>query len=386
MKIQNWTMCGLFAAVSLAACQDVVDYNEGYDDGMTSTGAPTISAIYDAEDREMTTPLTAGAFEDMLMLSGSNLSQVRKVMLNDIEVPLSEVYATAKAAYFPIPRQVPGEVNNRLYYETALGNTSYDFTVNVPRLQLRGLYNEFAAPGTSVKVDGAYFDLYGFGGEDPTASIRMNGTELQVDSLTEQYMSVKLPADAPDNSQIVFSWTESDGPHTVSVPYRSTDAVLWNLSDPASCGLWAGAELITDGSRDGDPEPTNGAYFRIKGSFGAWSWNNLPCGGCNVPAEAAANPDDYWFKFEVNSASGNPFYDSASAGYIIQLNSGWYVWNPSAAGSFNTYGNWCTVRLNLSDVATNGLNAGWNNLFWIMQPTAEWNVDHSFANIRIEKK
>ena len=104
------------------------------------------------------------------------------------------------------------------------------------------------------------------------------------------------------------------------------------------------------------------------------------------PAEAAANPSDYWFKFEVNSANGNPFYDSASVGYLIQLNGGQYAWNPSANGSFNTYGNWCTVRLELSEVATNGINAGWNNLFWIMQPNSDWNTDHSFANIRIEKK
>lgn len=40
----------------------------------------------------------------------------------------------------------------------------------------------------------------------------------------------------------------------------------------------------------------------------------------------------------------------------------------------------------LSEVATNGINAGWNNLFWIMQPNSDWNTDHSFANIRIEKK
>lgn len=110
------------------------------------------------------------------------------------------------------------------------------------------------------------------------------------------------------------------------------------------------------------------------------------CGGCDIPAEAAANPSDYWFKFEVNSANGNPFYDSASVGYLIQLNGGQYAWNPSANGSFNTYGNWCTVRLELSEVATNGINAGWNNLFWIMQPNSDWNTDHSFANIRIEKK
>lgn len=299
---------------------------------------------------------------------------------------LSEVYATTHAVYFPIPRTIPGEVNNKLYYETELGNTSVDFTVQIPEVSISGLYNEFALPGSSIKVNGAYFDLYGFGGGEESSTITMNGVALEVDSLTEQYMSIVIPENTSDNSTIVFSWESASGTKTVSVPYRNTTGILWNLDTPDVYGFWAGTELITTGNGSNEPAPLNGSYFRVKGSYAAWSWNSLLCGGCDIPAEAAANPSDYWFKFEVNSANGNPFYDSASVGYLIQLNGGQYAWNPSANGSFNTYGNWCTVRLELSEVATNGINAGWNNLFWIMQPNSDWNTDHSFANIRIEKK
>lgn len=388
MKKLNITACRLMFAVTLTmiSCQNVVTYNDGYDDGMTSAGAPSITAIYDAEDTEKTTPLTEGAFEDMIMVTGENLSSVKKIVLNDVEVATRDVYATAKAAYFPIPRIVPGEVNNKLYYETELGNTSIDFTVNIPEVSIIGLYNEFALPGSSVKVNGTFFDLYGFGGENVSSTITMNGIALEVDSLTEQYMSVVIPEDAADNSTIVFSWESAGGTKSVSVPYRNTVNMLWNLDTPDAYGFWAGTELITAGGSANEPTSLNGSYFRINGSYGAWSWNNLLCGGCDFPADAAANPSDYWFKFEVNSASGNPFYDSASAGYLIQLNGGQYVWNPSSASSFNTYGNWCTVRLDLAAIATNGLNAGWNDLFWIMQPNSDWNVDHSFANIRIERK
>ncbi|WP_455674421.1 glycan-binding surface protein [Phocaeicola sp.] len=388
MNKLNITVCGLmFAATfTMVSCQDVVTYNDGYDDGITSIGAPSITAIYDVEDTEKTIPLTEGAFEDMIMVTGTNLSHVKKIRLNDVEVEANEIYATAKVAYFPIPRIVPGEINNKLYYETEQGNTSIDFTVNIPEVSVTGLYNEFALPGSSVKVNGAFFDLYGFGGGNESSTIMMNGMMLEVDSLTEQYMSVIIPEDATDNSTIVFSWESAGGVKSVSVPYRNTANVLWNLDTPDVYGFWAGTELITAGGSANEPVPLNGSYFRINGSFGAWSWNNLLCGGCDFPVEVVANPSDYWLKFEVNSASGNPFYDSASAGYLIQLNGGQYVWNPSSAGSFNTYGNWCTVRLDLAAVATNGLNVGWNNLFWIMQPNSDWNIDHSFANIRIEKK
>lgn len=388
MKILNtitWSFA-LTAVSVLTSCQDVVNYDEGYDDSMSSHGVPSIAAIYDAEDTALENPLAEAAFEDMIMLKGENLSSVKKVIMNDVEVPLSEIYATAKAAYFPIPRQIPNEINNKLYYETVLGSTSYDFVVKVPEVQIMGLYNEFAMPGDSVKVEGAFFDLYGFGVENASSTIRMNGTDLKVDSITSQYMSVVIPENATDNSAIVFSWTGTEGVESVSVPYRSTSSILWDLSRPEDYGFWAGTEMITDGTGENEPEALNGPYFRVSGSYQAWSWNNLLCGGCDISSDAAANPFDYWFKFEVNSAAGCPFYDSGNVGYIVQLNGGQYAWNPSKSGSFNTYGNWCTIRLDLAALATTGLNAGWNNLCWIMQPNSNWTVNHSFANIRIEKK
>lgn len=110
MKKLNIAVCGLMfaaATATLVSCQDIVTYNDGYDDGMTSNGAPSISAIYRADDTEMTAPLTGAAFEDMIKLTGENLSHARKVMLNDVEIALSEVYATAHAVYFPIPPHHP---------------------------------------------------------------------------------------------------------------------------------------------------------------------------------------------------------------------------------------------------------------------------------------
>ena len=383
----NIKICGLLmVAATFTSCQDVVDYNDNYDNGLASNGAPVIHGVYNAEDREFAMPLTEGAFEDMLVLKGENLSYATKVMLNDVEVDLNTVYATSKAAYFPIPRTVPGEVTNKLYYETKLGNTSCDFTVNVPELQVIGLANEFAKPGSSVKVEGAYFDLYGFGDENSAAAVKLGGQKLEVDSLTQQYMSVVIPENAPDNAVIEFVWNTSDGMKSANVPYRNTNAVIWDLSRPSDYGFWKGTDLITDGSNAGDPEPCYGPYFRVKGAYTAWSWNNLLCGGFNMPTEVTAHPVDYWLKFEVNSSAGTPFYESGEAGYLIQLNNGKYPWNPSANGSFNTYGKWITIRLDLAQVANNGVTDGWNSLNWIMQPTAAWTVDHSFANIRIEKK
>ena len=37
-------------------------------------------------------------------------------------------------------------------------------------------------------------------------------------------------------------------------------------------------------------------------------------------------------------------------------------------------------------VSGNAFSEGWTGLSFILQPNSDWNVDHSFANIRIEKK
>ena len=119
-----------------------------------------------------------------------------------------------------------------------------------------------------------------------------------------------------------------------------------------------------------------GSFFRVKGTYKAWSYTGLPSGSIILDEEVAANPSDYLFKFEVNSASDYPFYDitSKTGGYLIKLNGGNYQWKYSLDENMNTFG------------ATAGLVSGKIALTLAMQPNVEWNVDHSFANIRIEKK
>lgn len=371
--------------MALTSCQDVVTYDENYDNSeLVSTGAPVIEGVYDADNTE--TPLASAGLGEMVVLKGQNLSNVKVIRVNDREADLAEVYATAATLYFIVPETMPTDITNRLYLETALGSTEIDFKVDIPALEVNGLYNEFALPGSEVDITGRYFDVYGFGSENQNATVTMNGTALEIKEVTPTALTVVIPEEASDNSVIVVSYQGSEGVVTIQLPYRQTDQIVWNLSTPDNYGFWSGTDLITDGANAGDPSPLYGPYFRVRGTYTAWSWNQLLCGGFNLDAEVAAHPEDYWLKFEVNSNAGTPFYDSGTVGYLIQINGGQYAWNPSSANSFNTYGAWYTVRLDLAAVATNGLTAGWTNLYWIMQPNSDWTVDHSFANVRIEKK
>lgn len=376
----------------MASCSDVVHYNDDVDDIFYADGAPVINAIYDVGDLKSENPIEIGSLSQMIRIEGSNLSHVKQISFNGLEVDPSEIYATSKACYVKIPRRIPEVVTNTIKYTTELGSVSIPFEVTIPNLRLEGLANEFARAGESVRVNGDFFDLFGFGTEESGASISIDGKELAIDSLTESYMSIVIPEDTPDNSLITFEWDEVGNRHfSRKVPFRTTRSIL--MPDLNAVGWWDTSikKYITDGSHPGDPESTFGNFFRITGHFDQWSWNSFG-GGSNWPEsfDCRTNPADYVFKFEVCSASSNPFYDSESFGYLFSLNDSQnHCWNPSEGVSFNTYGQWRTISIPLDRILGDKeapAPGSWGNFCMVFQPNTEggWNLDHSFANFRIE--
>lgn len=378
-------------ALAAASCSDVVNYDDGVEDIFAADGAPVIEAIYDVEDTESTAPLSGGSLDQMLRIHGRNLSHVKSVTFNGIEVPVSQIYATSADAWLKVPRAIPEATDNKLVYTTELGTLTRDFEVSIPSMRLEGLGNEFCQAGESVQVLGDYFDLFGYGVEGSGASVSIAGTPLEIDSITEEYMSIVIPEGTPDNTLIDFAWEEPDGPKTKTVAFRYTRGIL--LEDLSSVGWWDSSvhNYITAGNNSGDPRPTLGSYFRFNGNFDQWTWYQFG-GGANWPEsmDCRGRESEYVFKFEVYSAAKTPFYDSQDWGYQFALNDSdpLYVWNPSAGMSFNTYGRWRTVTIPLDQVARKGtVEPGtWSNFQMVMQPNTEggWSVDHCFANFRIE--
>ena len=62
-------------ALSFGACQDIVTYNDNYDDEMASSGAPVIDAVYDSKDRDKLLPITDGNLEQSNRGSLKNTSK-----------------------------------------------------------------------------------------------------------------------------------------------------------------------------------------------------------------------------------------------------------------------------------------------------------------------
>lgn len=373
-----------------SACTDIVTYNDNYDDGFTSVGAPVIEQVFSADDVEKENPITAGVFEQMLVLEGKNLSHVKKAAFNGVEVAVSEIYATAAYAYLPIPRKLPEAVDNKLYYETDLGSVSFDFEVSIPEVRVEGLYNEYCVPGDTVQLMGDYFDLYGFGGATATSTITMNGKLLEVDSISEGYLSVIIPKDAEANSVISIDYEGVNGHVVKKIAYRNNEGILFDFVNPSGNGSSSinKTDYITQGDEYGAPESIDGKpYVRLTGDFNSWAWSEWMNGNMAIDEDIASNPSGYVFKFETNSASNSPFYDG---GYHFVIGDDMYTWNPSGNGSFNTYGTWRTVTIDLGEMAPSlreqGAGTYWYK-FVINAPGVDWRgLDHSFTNFRIEKK
>ncbi len=385
MKIKNliYTFCLVGLSLLLASCNDIVDYNDNWDDQLTSYGPPSIRKI--ATPADTATALSAGALTQMIIIQGNNLTDVQSILFNDVEVNLSTIYATRYKITLPIPRLLPENVSNTITVTTEKGTASFPFEVTIPPLVVEGFYNEFVQPGDTAQIIGDYLDLYEITEEQGT--FKLNGVDVQVLDFTEKSFNVIIPENTPDNVEFTLSSPRLDAP--ISFRYRDFGDQILNYEDLSSNGIWAGSEFVTDGTKPGDPEPLIGNFTRFSGSYGAWAWTWIFGGGFNLNnADVAANPQNYYVKFEVLTKQTKPINDYEN----INMQNG--KWEPSAGGvSFNTYGEWRTVRLNATDVfkddnaaTKTSLVVGWNSFGISHQPANEVSPDFSMCNFRIVKK
>lgn len=313
MNIKNIGFSAM-ALLALASCSDVVDYS--VPDRTSNHGAPVISNIYDVQDTGFVAPLSGGALNQMIHIKGQNLAQVKKIRFNDVDVDVRQVYATTTDAWVKIPRVIPTVQNDELVYVTNEDSVKMTFPVAIPSVSIEGLKNEFALQGNQVQLNSDYMDLYGFNDTTETspATVYIENVEagykqvLHCDSCTEDFTSIVIPEDCPDNSLIHFAWHEISGDKTATIPYRMTNNLMFDFaSDDLSCWNDWGKGLVTDGTNSGDPASLGYSYLRIKGSFAAWSWNSTGFGRNWRWLDASAHPENYVLKFEVCTNSSNPF-------------------------------------------------------------------------------
>ena len=200
----------LVAGALLAACQNVVD-NPSVED-FSANGAPTISQITPVDSLDK--PITQSQMGKWLTIQGDNLANVTAILFNDIEVNLKDVYAVRNRINVAVPAEAPGNLTNTITVRTTLGEATTNFTILFPKLQVNGLENEFAQPGSNVVVTGEYFKLYGLTSDD--ATFTLNGESLPVVEKADKKIVLTIPANAPDGAKIVINSPKIQEP--ISLP------------------------------------------------------------------------------------------------------------------------------------------------------------------------
>jgi hypothetical protein len=351
------------------SCSDVVTYNDNWDNELTSFGVPSITDIMSPTDNISVSEVV---FDDTVNVIGDNLTGVKSIMINDIEVDLSTTYATRHKLTLSIPREIPLEISNIITVVTELGEASHPIFVSIPEIKVDGLYNEFALPGDTVQILGSNFDLYNLTQESTVISY--NGEAVVATNFTSNSIDIVIPTNAVNNTKFVLTSTKVSNP--IDISYRNEGYLLFDFDNYSDT-------YVTDGSKAGDPVALKGSFIRLAKALNAWAYTNLFAKNYSISDQNILdNPQDYNFVFELYTASASPINDDTN----VKFNN--IVWDPNGDGTpINTYDTWKTIKMEVADAFPSSGNYALGKRFFLLcQPKSARDFDFSMANFRLVKK
>lgn len=387
-------------SIFFISCADIVTYDDEFVDETVSKGPPVITRISPVEDQDQDT--TQGSFNQMIVIHGQNLSQVKSILVNDQSVDLDEIYAISSKIVLPIPGTVPDEITNKIVVTTEKGSTEFPFKVAFPDLIIRGFNFDFGNAGDTVVLKGENLLLYDLSPEN--GEIKMNGQSATILSTTENEVTLKIPEGITDNSIVTVSSNRIKsvlGEEPIEFVYRDTGFRFIDIMSNA----YLDPRYVTDGTNEGDPAPlVEGSYYsRIKGTVNGYSTNiliyNYPFDALSSDpmfADMRANPGNYEIKYEILVKSDFPI--TAPGDRIRMILNGARAtndqeWIPALSGvAYHTNDQWVTIA---SDFAYYKTAAGVSPLMetgnkftfaYIHGAGTVAPTDLSITNFRIAKK
>jgi len=389
-KIQY--ILGILFATLLVACNDVVDMDDGWIPAgeVINTGAPQITGVYEITDTAYAKKIREGEPGQMVCLIGTNLNHASKILFNTVEADLSEAYSTSTKTIVKIPVKVSLEQVNKIEYTTPQGTGAYDFLVLLPEMRLEGLYNEFCVAGETTKVNGAYFDLYGFGRGE--ASITLDGRKLTVSEVSDESMSVTIPYGTAENSELIVTWYDRDHVKQVrTIFFRPAEYILFE-DLPNACTKTA--EYISFENDEDVPDTRSmlgRPHLHLSGNVEQWSWIEAAFNELE-PQLNGIDISEYELAFEFLTSVNHPlpsFYDGTDDGLMLNINSGIrYEFDPVHGKLLDTNGNWQTFRIPLEKFMESGSTFTKDDfsLGMVFTPNVACNADFRMGNFRIQKK
>lgn len=345
----------------------------------SSEVAPVFNKVTPIKD--MSTSLSSGSMGDWIAISGAHLNSVDSVMFNDVSVLPKDFYSEDSVLYLQVPVKIPKQVNDKLTLKSKGGDISYGFKVNIPNLQLTGMFCEYTQPGDTIKIYGKYLQLYEVNSSNST--VKFGDKETPVIKSTDTYITAKVPADAPSNAQVSIHNSKYNVDAICSGRYRDNK---WMIADYDGVGDNSSSFIVQDQhNKKQRPYPISGNFLRLLADathpvdFG---WLYITSNDFNYTDDMEQHPDKYVLKFELNMG-----YPIKSTKFYI-----YFYWNhaPDPIGNecftVQTYGTWQTISIPFEKIlpvgATDASSAGSLNI----RVESNENVDMSFDNFRLSEK
>lgn len=350
----------------------------------TCTGVPAITSVTTPVERS--TPITGGGMAEWVIIHGSNFCNVEKIIFSNMEVDVKDAYFTDSSITVKIPSKLPSQLTHQLELASATGRVAFDFQLMlppIPQIRVYGMNNEYTPAGDTMVIRGKNFYL---NVTNRQASKVLFGTAegTILPASTDTTLFVVVPAEALAGSRVKIIGA---GAAKEVVPYSIQEEVtayapflykdnrnMLFSSDPFRG--WNGQSYVTDNQ---GPGAIQGNYIYFKKTVPAgWQWD--PITGelfSDIPQDVVKNPENYLFKFEVNTMKS---FKSIFVQFIFDE-------KPLDYRPKSTNGKWETCTIEFIDIVKGPLEAkdGYVSQFSIMGPEQE-DIDVAFDSFRIVPK
>jgi len=348
-------------------------------------GEPRVKYIR-ITDPESADSLLVGAGQgNLVAIIGENLGNAREIWFNDQKAYLATTYITNTSILVSVPSQIPVDVSNKLKIVFSNGKTLlHDFKTLISEPTISRMLNEYTLTGDVAVIKGNYFYA-------PLTVTFTGGVQGEVVAIDDQEVQVRVPVGA------------QPGQITIKTNFGETKSDFWfrdnrNIflsSDPYT-GWWNESFVVkTPGA--GAPLAINGNYIRVNKVIGAWAWTEAAGGppdamgaiSKNIPDEAILKPENYYFKFEVNTQK--PYNNNVikfNLGLANDFNNDSYKWNPP----IDTKGAWQTIQIPFEEIAksygTAPLTVSSKGYYTriLFHGGGDLDADISFDNLRVVPK
>ncbi len=348
----------------------------------TSSGVPKAVKITSMKDPN--TNIDKGNMGDWIALYGEHQQQPTSIRFNDVEVDLKQVYIENDVIYLQVPVKMPQEVNDRIMVVTSAGQVEYPFEVNIPDLELTGMFNEYTLPGDTIKIYGKFLELYEV--DSSTTKISFDGIESPVIFANDVYLTARVPLEVKSNIKVKAINSKFDVTAICKGYYRDKNHVITSFDPDFPYVSATGKQWLSTGPT---PKPVSDTYIRFEVDQTKYpdglGWFYLMENSFDYDLDMLKNPDQYELKFELNM--NVPIQKTKFFVY--------YYWahNPTAIGSeyFNVQNlnTWQTVTIPLDKIMPmgyTGTSTSYSLNFRVENFAPVERVAMYLDNIRVYKK